>query len=326
MSKAQSIIIGLPVRNEAKSLFRSLESIRAAMIAARKDDIILVICINGCTDDSELIAKDFRARHDDIQCEIIKSPEGLVNAQRAIVRSYRADIYVFPDADNVIAENSIVLLLQALRADRGLVVAYAKTAPLRDKENKSIFHILGLLYDSQTMLSKRYYFHGRLFATRKWYVPENEEILRRAHLNKRNEVMLKYCSNGILLSADDIFMSSYIMDGWGLSAIKQVEDALCYSWSVGSLRDWLNIYRRRNIEMEKMYRWFPEYNYLKPYLNRRTDWKKWLKVSLSNKIFWLLFILMKAVFALWLRIELFSLNSDFYRPSRQWFATSTTKK
>jgi hypothetical protein len=185
---------------------------------------------------------------------------------------------------------------------------------------------LGILYDSQTMLSKRYYFHGRLFATKKWYFPSNEEILRRARLNKHNEVMLKYRSDGILLSADDIFMSSYIMDGWGLSAIKQVEDALCYSWPVGSFRDWLNTYRRRNIEMEKMYRWFPEYDYLKPYLDRHTDWNKWLRASLYNKMLWLLFILMKAAFALWLRTELFLLNFDFYRPPKQWFATSTTKK
>lgn len=326
MPKTESIVVGLPVRNEAGFLSHSLESIRVAMIATRENDIMFAICINGCVDDSESIAKDFREHHGDIRCEIIKSAEGLVNAQRAIVESYPADIYVFPDADNTIAENSIALLLKSLRDDSKLIVAYAKTVPLRDEKNRSIFHLFGILYDSQTMLSRRHYFHGRLFATRKWYVPNNEEIMRRAYLNKSNEVMLKYCYNGILLSADDIFMSSYIMNGWGLSAIKQVEDALCYSWSVGSLRDWFSTYRRRNIEMEKMYRWFPEYNHLKPYLNRHTDWGKWLKAPLRGKILWLMFLLMKAGFVLWLRAELFLLNFDFYRPPEQWSVTSTTKK
>lgn len=326
MSKIETIIVGLPVRNEEKSLYNSLESIREAIKISKEANIKLIICINGCIDKSEFIARKFKKDYPDIQCEIIKSIEGLVNAQRKIVALYKADVYVFPDADNIIDENSIALLLRALRLDSNLVVAYAKTKALRDEGNKSIFHKIGLLYDSQKLLTKRHYFHGRLFATRKWFIPTDDEILKRATKNRRNALLLKYCKNKILLSADDIFMSSYIMDKYGLKAIKQIDDAICYSWSVGSFTDWLNVYRRRNIEMEKMYRWFPEYNYLKQYLNRRTDWKQWFGASISDKLFWLIFFFMRKALAFFLTFEFLLLNLNFYEPQRQWVITSTTKK
>lgn len=326
MRKIETIVVGLPVRNEEKSLYRSLESTREAIITSKEVGIKLVVCINGCTDKSEFIAEKFKKDYPDIQCDIIKSAEGLVSAQRKIVELYKADVYIFPDADNVIDKDSIKLLLKALRSDSNLIVAYAKTISLRDKENKSFFHKIGLLYDSQTLLTKRYYFHGRLFATREWFTPTDDEILKRAKFSKRNLILLKYCKNGILLSADDIFISSYIMAKYGLGAIRQIEDAICYSWSVGSLIDWFNTYRRRNIEMEKMYRWFPEYNYLKPYLNRRTDWRKWIRAGVKDKILWMIFLCMRGIFAGFFRFELFLLNFKFYKPRKQWLVTSTTKK
>lgn len=326
MRKIETVVVGLPVKNEGKSLYNSLESIRNAIIASNEKDIKLIICINGCTDASEDIAKRFKGDFSDISCEIINSDEGLVNAQRGIVESYKADAYVFPDADSIIDEVSIKLLLQALRLNPTLVVVYARTRALHDRKNKSIFYKMGLLYDSQKYLTKRHYFHGRLFATTDWFVPVDADVLMRAKSNKDRSVLLRYCKNGILFSVEDIFMSSYFIHKYGLSSIMQINDAICYSWSVGSLSDWINTYRRRNIEMEKMYRWFPEYAYLKPYLNRHTDWRKIFRAKASDIILWTLFILMRFLLAAFLSLELWLINFDFYKPRKQWVTTSTSKK
>lgn len=326
MRKIETIIVGLPVRNEEKSLYNNLKSIRNAILTSNEMDIRLIICINGCTDSSEVIAKKFKKNYPDIGCEIIKSNEGVVNAQRKIVKFYKADAYVFSDSDSIIDKHSIKLLLQALRLDPNLFVAYAKTKSLYDQKNKSFFYKIGILYDSQKLLTKRYYFHGRLFATKEWFMPADTDVLKRAKYNKKNSVLLKYYKNGILLAADDILMSSYFMHKYGLKSIKQIDDAVCYSWSVGSLKDWFNTYRRRNIEMEKMYRWFPEYNYLKPYLNRRTDWKKWLGAKIGDKILWTIFFLMRGAFVILFSSELFLINLYFYQPRKQWHITTTTKK
>jgi len=326
MSKIKKIIVGLPARNEESAITKCLESVRESILYSGRSNTTLVVCLNGCTDKTPALVETFQERYQDIRCEVIQSNEGLVNAQREIVKKYPADVYVFSDSDSTIDQRSIELLLSNLEKHSEVVVAYAKTAPLEKLDNKSIFYKLGLLYDSQKMLRPRHYFHGRLFATRDWFLPPNEEILKRAMKNDYTRELLKYSEKDILLYADDVFMSSYILDRYGRGAILQVEDARCYSWPVGSFHDWLNTYRRRNIEMEKMYRWFPEYNYLWPWLNRRTGWRNWLKASLTNKILWLAFMMMRGGLYLHVRAELLLIMFKWFRPKGQWQVTTTTKK
>ena len=77
--------------------------------------------------------------------------------------------------------------------------------------------------------------------------------------------------------------------------------------------------------MEKMYRWFPEYNHLWPYLNRRTDWSKWFRASFPNKLRWFLFLSMRGWFFIKLKAELFMAKFEWFKPAEQWQVTLTTK-
>jgi|GEM_PF-2036639 len=320
------VIIGLPAKNEATSIFEALKSIgEAADYAGTPYQI--VVCINGCTDDTAGQVKKFILYNPRINCSLINSRPGLVNAQRKIVETFPATIYVFPDADGKIERKSIKLLLDELHQRPELIVAYARTVSLDlPSKKKTLAEKIGWLYDYQKLLTPREYFHGRLFAIKNWSVPDNNDIRKRAMASRANRQLLKYCSNNILLSADDIYLSSYIIDRYGLNAIKQVSEANCYSWPISSFRDWHNVYRRRNIEMEKMRRWFPEYNYLWPHLNRRTDWQKWWRADWPDKLIWLAYLSMKAVFFFLLRGEFFLLHFNFFHPSGQWKTTLSTKK
>lgn len=322
------VIIGLPARNEERGIYNALKSIVGAVAFLRGQKYAIIVCTNGCTDNTEKLVFDFIKKHPKANCYLIKSRPGLVEAQRQIVRQYSSDIFVFPDADGKIDKNAIKLLLEEFRKNSKLVVCYAKTLSLRenDRSNFSLPRKMGLLYASQRFLIPRKYFHGRLFATKDWYMPENKEILKRAHNNKSSSLLIKYCRNKIMLSADDVFMSSYIMNKYGTGAIKQVDKAHCYSWPVASFSDWFYVYRRRNIEMEKMKRWFPEFNYLWSYLNRRTNWSKWLSAGFVDKTVWLIFLLMKTIFFCYLRMEFLLLKVGFYDPQEQWHVATSTKK
>ncbi len=321
------VTIGLPTINQAFNIEHALNSIIMAVNFVQIKNYILVVCANGCTDNTEAVVYSFIKNHPQINCQLITSNPGVVNAQRKIVQNYPADIFIFPDDDGQIDKKSIKLLLDELKNPK-TIVAYAKSLSLKDnsKKQSSLAEKMGLLYDSQNMLTSREYFHGRLFATKDWHVPDDVEILKRAQKNKHNSEILKYCRNNILLAADDIYMSSYIMDKYGLEAIKQVAMAHCYSWPVATFYDWLNIYRRRNIEMEKMNRWFPEYNYLWSHLNRKTDWSKWLKAGLGDKFIWLSYLFMRGLFFVYLKIEFLLLKTGFYEPPEQWKTTKSTKK
>jgi len=319
------LIIGLPARNEEKTIYGALESISEAISGINNYKI--VVCTNSCTDDTAGVVKEFINNHRDLNCVLIKSQPGLVNAQRKIVDLFPAKIYVFPDADSKIEKDSIKALLNELNKNNQTVVAYAKTVSLINRKKKlPLAERMGILYDSQKLLSPRKYIHGRLFATKDWSIPSNQELSKAANRNRSSREMLKYCKKGIFLSVDDIFLSSYIMDKYGLKAIKQVDSARCFAWSIASFSDWLRVYRRRNVEMEKMKRWFPEYNYLWPHLNRRTNWRNWLKADWRDKMIWLMYLSMKGIFFCYLRFEFLMLKVGLYHPPVQWKAAQTTKK
>lgn len=319
------VVVGLAARNEEANIYNSLESIREALLYLNRSGVKVVVCANGCTDNTHQEVERFMERHKDTDVDLVHSDEGLVVAQRFIVTNYPADIYVFPDADNVIHRESIKLLLDAL-AEPSVVVAYARTSPEEDPESRSLFQSMGILYDSQKLLTERRYFHGRLFATKDWYMPESAEIIRRARRTRMGAALLRYSRPGTFLYADDIFMSSYIMDKYGLESIRQVKEAICFSKSVGSLRDWWNSYRRRNVEMAKLHYWFPEYDYLAPHINRRTDWAKWRRSTSLEKTVWLGLLLLKGLFWIRLKIELAAVFLGVWKPSDQWQATLTTKR
>ncbi len=321
----KTVVIGLPARNEGGHIYKSLESIREAILFLGGFSPKIVVCVNGCKDDTCERVRDFTDKFTDVSVDLIMSEEGLVNAQRAVVESHPADIYVFPDADNVIARESVALLLNALEDD-GVAVAYAKTVPELDSDNHSVFQTMGNLYDSQKMLTRREYFHGRLFATKDWFVPDNNELMERAKRTRIGAALLRYSKQGTLLYADDVYMSSYVMHKYGLNAIRQVEEAKCHSKPVGSAKDWWNSYRRRNIEMAKLHYWFPEFRYLAPHINRKTDWSNWMAAKPSDKIVWLLLLGMKAVFWVRLKIELAAVSSGLSEPKDQWQETLTTKR
>jgi hypothetical protein len=290
------------------------------------DTAPIAVCINGCSDDTEERVCNFREKFPDVKTDIIYSKEGLVNAQREIVKRYPANIYVFPDGDNTIEKRSIKNLLAVLEKEKGVIVAYAKTTPFLHEEHPSIFGKMGYLYDSQMMLEKRKYFHGRLFAIRDWYMPEDEAIAERAKQKPAGKYLLKYTKKGIFLYADDVFMSNYIIRKYGLEAIRQVEDAESFSFAVGSFSDWWNVYRRTVIELEKIRKWFPEYDDLLLYKPRKTDWKKWRAAPPWERMLWLVFIMMRVFLIRAARVELLLARFSWFHPDDQWRVTISTKK
>ena len=138
MSKIKKIIVGLPARNEESAITKCLESVRESILYSGRSNTTLVVCLNGCTDKTPALVETFQERYQDIRCEVIQSNEGLVNAQREIVKKYPADVYVFSDSDSTIDQRSIELLLSNLEKHSEVVVAYAKTAPLEKLDNKTM--------------------------------------------------------------------------------------------------------------------------------------------------------------------------------------------
>jgi len=320
------IVIGVPVRNEEKTIFENLCSIRKAVLFTKRD-MLIVICINGCIDNTKIYVQKFIKTYPDMKCLIIESEEGLVNAQRAIVTFFPAKIYIFVDADMLIKENSIKFLIDELEKNPETILDYAKTVPLKHDDPLSIPYRLSLLYNSQKYLTKRYYFHGRLFATKDWFIPSNEEIIHRASQSYLGRLLLnKYSKNGILFNAVDVYMSAYLIKKYGLNSIKQISEAECYPWLINTWKDWWLNYRRIRIEVRKVKIWFHEFKNIRPYLYRYTNWKKWVRTSFSDRFLWLIYIFMCSIFEIAIYLEFLMSMMNIYEPKDQWEITATTKK
>lgn len=310
------IVLGIPAKNEEKTIQRCLDSVVRASIHS-KLDITIVVCANQCVDGTIKIVKEYihKAKH---KIELIVLDEGnLIEAQRIIVSKYLADIYVFVDADVVIEKNSISELIFAM--DKGTYVAYAETRVVPKTSKENLVSSIYRLYSSGELLTKRFYFHGRFFATREWLIPISHEIADRYNLNP---TLAKF--GGLIV--DDIYLSACILKEHGPKSILEVKSAVVYSSPIDNFGDWWKTYRRTQIEVKKVLDWFPEIQTVKRYLYRQTDWQKWIKTSISKKTLWLIYLFMKRIFQMFLACELLLLKVPQVTPAEQWLKPTSTKK
>ena len=97
---------GIPAYNEEKNLPDCLSSL------AKQDmelDLETIVCLNGCTDNTEKIATEAKEKYPRLNIRTIHSEKGISYAQNAIVRSVkdRNVPLVFVDADVTLDERCI---------------------------------------------------------------------------------------------------------------------------------------------------------------------------------------------------------------------------
>jgi len=311
------ITIGIPARNEESgTIFSCLLWLRRAVKKVEDKKITITVCLNCEYDKTEKEIIRFNDTYRDTKVEIVYSEPGIINAQRKMVQSFPAEIYMFLDGDSTVSENSISLLVKALDQDKSLSVAYAQPLPLRRK-HRGLIEKIHILYNSQMFLTKRYYFHGRLFAIRDWYFPDSYKC------DKKRPLLDQF---GYFLSLDDIFLSYYSLDKHGINSIREVKAAHCYAWPIASCSDWYKIYRRTEIENIKVRYLCPEYTGLIKKCRRRTNWKQFLRAPLEKKTLWLGYLLMRSIFCLIFNFEFILIKMRIYKPTTQWETAWSTKK
>lgn len=310
------VVVGIPAKDEEKTILRCLESVVKATLYSKLDTTI-VVCANQCVDNTIKVVKDYiqSNRH---KIELIVLDEGnLVEAQRIIVSENLADVFIFVDADVVVEKKSIHELVSAMNEQVFITYAETKLVPKSSKEKliSSIYR----LYSSGELLTKRYYFHGRFFATKEWTIPNSYEVAERRQLDP---VLAKF--GGLVV--DDIFLSAGILKKYGPNSICEVKSAIVYSAPIDNLIDWWKTYRRTQIEVKKILKWFPEMNSVKQYLYRKTNWHSWERTRLQKKMLWMLYLTMKCFFQIVLCIELLVVKFLHITPKEQWLRPTSTKK
>ena len=243
----------VPAYNEENSLPACLDSLAGQDIEL---DLETIVCLNGCTDNTEEKVEEAKEKHPRLNIRTIHSKKGKAYAQNAIVKSIKEkDVpLVFVDGDVILGKDCTRILFEDMLAIERLLVVGAWPMPLRPNrptlwENflYRVLHMRAFYPEAeisvndvstyknyahekpQTTVSpeaemhSKIYFHGRTFMMRNagfFYLPENVN------------------------TADDTFLPNFIHTTYGPGTIRIRFDAITYYKPYLSLRDHYKAYRR----------------------------------------------------------------------------------
>ena len=169
-SEIQQLTIGIPVRNEEKTLNEFIYSLQAAVeILDESITVETIVCLNGSSDNSEQIIDDLIEELADSRLKLqkIHSAEGKINAQNAIFRARQLSSFIcFLDADILLDENCLVALWDTIIAESSLQVAYARVQPISAEHKTLVEWLQSIHYKHPEILTPRKYFHGRGYMLR----------------------------------------------------------------------------------------------------------------------------------------------------------------
>jgi len=314
---AKRMVIGVCARDdEIKTITPCLESIKNAISKLPNTEI--VVCLNDYYDD---IYKYLKNKHCDIK--IITSFPGVICAQKAIVDSHDADFHVFIDADSIIEPDTITKLISNFE-NPAIILAYGNNIPIKSKK-QSIIEKIYCLYANQTYLTKRKYFHGRFFASKKMIFPKKSTIDLKNGEKRIPFYLKQFMKDGVLI-ADDIYMSYVLIQKYGTESISESENANVYFNPIKTISDFYESYRRTRIEILKCNLLFPEFKTIEKNIERKTDWYKWYGIGRGeDKILWIVYLALNLFFKIYLYIEMVLSSWGIIRKKKQWKVLTTTK-
>ena len=158
----------IPCNNEEKQLPNCLDSILEQTIKPMQ----VIVVLNGCTDNSEIVAKQFQGRFvsNNIEFDIINSKKGKINARALGFSKARGHVIGSIDADSVLIPQWVQHVLDAFEQDNNIVGISGKSV----YRNKSPSILLLNLFNSfSSIFSKKVPLKGNNCAIRNlnlnWY-------------------------------------------------------------------------------------------------------------------------------------------------------------
>lgn len=252
---------GIPAYNEEKNLPDCLRSLAEQDIEL---DLETIVCLNGCTDNTEKIAAEAKEKHPRLNIRTIHSEKGISYAQNAIVRSVKdRDVpLVFVDADVTLDERCVGILYEEMNRLNQLIVVGSWPIPHKQEKTSSwerflyeILHVRAFYPESQVSqhdvsefksyvkenpqpavdpdfeTRSKIYFHGRTFMIRNadfFEMPEDRDV------------------------ADDTYLPNMIHTRFGPGTIRTRFDAIVHYEPYLSLRDHYRAYRRVFWDLENI--------------------------------------------------------------------------
>ncbi|MFA5061308.1 MAG: glycosyltransferase family 2 protein [Candidatus Pacearchaeota archaeon] len=291
------VIIGIAAYNEENNLCETLPYLEDQLMKMKiiKDSKILV-CLNGCTDQTERIVKRMQREYNNIA--ILHSKKGKLKAHKKILDNLpNGEIIFFSDADVFVPRKTIQNILNEFKNNRNAKIISAYPYALKlGKSNlyvKLVYNVLNIkrIYpkievaekdvskfhgnvEDKFLKKSRIYFHGRFFGI------------------KTKEVY-QFPKKGSKIRGDDTFLTRCTLLKYGGGSIKVLFKSPVYCSPVTSVKEYLKSWYRIRKDIDLIGEEYPEYKEINKNVEMTINWDYLKKMKTSVKIYAVLFFILR---------------------------------
>ena len=223
--------VGIPVRNEEKSLPYTLDSILNQTIKPQE----ILVCVNGSTDNTEQTARKYSQKNNLIK--LITSNPGKPCAWNKIANEVANDKVMFCDGDVIINKEAAEKMIETFEKDKSLILVGGSNAYTKKRET---FFTKYFIEDSSEVAIKQNWVCGRLYMTR---------------LKKLQEKAMKL---NISLMPEEIINEDGFLEMITSKDRIIIPEAYNISHSVDSFRDWFIGYKRIVAGQKQLKNMYPQ--------------------------------------------------------------------
>jgi len=258
----------------------------------------IIVCLNGCTDKTEEIAK--KLKKDSLkELRIIHSKKGKLNAHKKILEQINHDnLVLFSDADILVPKETILAIIKEF--DRNSNLKVVSGYPYTLKANKTkwyqniVYNVLNLkrihpkievskndvskyhgLKEKDSFLKRsRIYFHGRFFGI-------------------KNKSIYEFPKEGSKIRGDDTFLTRVVLSKFGPGSIKVLFDSPVYCAPLYSIIEYLKVWYRIRKDIDMIEKEYPEFREINKSIEMTLNWEYYKTLNKKDKFYSLLFFILR---------------------------------
>ncbi len=246
-------IIAIPAYNEEGSIEACLNSIYQANKRVNKNLLEIVVCVNGCTDKTEYIVRNWNK----LPVKILRSKPNYVSAMNKLFsyaqKNYPQAVFIKVDADSTLHLDAVYYLFQQLIKHNKLIVVGGHPVPKFPSGYNNYNKLMAKILSIRSVVPEA---EVSVLDTVDYHQYANIDPI--IELNNREDKMKIYfhgrfwcIRRSALLSmlppyviGDDVFLASYIFNRYGTKSIRLDYRAKINYIPNSSLKRHWKVYRR----------------------------------------------------------------------------------
>jgi len=243
-----TIPLTMVARDEERAIGPSLDSLSISIRQAERQLPIRIdplVVLDDCTDGT-------REEVERRGVAWIASHGGKVEGQRRGVRA--GAFQIFSDADIAVSPPTLAALCQVMLDEPQVQVAFPARSPLKPRRRTPLARAIHLYNRERGYSSQRTWFNGKIFAIRRWSIPERSEMVERA----RRLAPSRFYDDAAGMRIDDIYLSRQIVLRHGVAALRETDTGCARFRAPETWLGMYRYYRRMRMELERLDRLFPE--------------------------------------------------------------------